>query len=382
MLRWIRGFAGLLVAMTGGYIVLVGEAGLNPANHNLCDLYKSITGLPFASCKSEFLILTIWKFAVIAAVLYLFFEAFRWVKKPKEHKDILPFPSPPSASSLPQPNMSLREAVEHVVGTAKWLGSGEGIVTKMADFIESLPQHAVLERIQSWGRKNGIGKVQSPLVPIEPLYWADHVFDLVEFYRSGLGVSRHVLSSDHSPQNDFSDIHFDTHQIAKLPRTEIEEGQPGPHPLKVEVGTSIDFYDLVRDRPRIHSLMKLFKIRVENKERSKAISGIRVSITAVSKMTSGFRFPWVLADDLQISAGDHEMIPFAKYEEWREPEKQPSPAASDTIEIVVPQSDRFRLLPIEEEHTLQVRCTGADAPPADATIKLSVVSGRLQIEKV
>jgi hypothetical protein len=165
-------------------------------------------------------------------------------------------------------------------------------------------------------------------------------------------------------------------------KIEVKNQQHEPTSFQITVGTSIDFYEVARDRPRIHSLMKLFKIRVENKERSKALSGVRVLITAVSTMASGFRFPLALANGLQISAGDHAVVSFAKYEEWREPEKQPSPVASDTIEVVVPQSDRFLLLGIEEEHVLQVRCTGVDVPPADATIKLSVVSGRLHIEKL
>jgi hypothetical protein len=150
-------------------------------------------------------------------------------------------------------------------------------------------------------------------------------------------------------------------------------------PLEMSVGKSIDFYEVVRDRPRLHSLMKRFGIKIENNDSSKTVSGIRISIPAVSTMASGYRFPWVLADNLQISAGNHEIIPFAQYEEWREPEKQPNPVASDTIEILVPNSDRFRLLGVEDEHTLQLRCTGTDVPPRDMTIKLSVASGRLRI---
>ena len=153
-------------------------------------------------------------------------------------------------------------------------------------------------------------------------------------------------------------------------------------PLEMSVGTSIDFYEVVRDRPRLHSLMKRFGIKIENNDSSKTVSGIRISITAISTMASGYRFPWVLSDNLQISAGNQEIVSFAKYEEWREPEKQPKPVTSDTIEILVPNSDRHRLLGIEDEHTLQLRCTGTDVPPGDMTIKLSVVSGRLRIEKV
>jgi hypothetical protein len=45
-------------------------------------------------------------------------------------------------------------------------------------------------------------------------------------------------------------------------------------------------------------------------------------------------------------------------------------------------SDRTLLLGIENEYTFQLRCTANDVPATDITIKVSVVGGRMQIEKV
>ena len=49
-LIWI----GLLV--TGGFITLVGQSGLEAANGNVCVLWKAISGLPFVTCHLERLI--------------------------------------------------------------------------------------------------------------------------------------------------------------------------------------------------------------------------------------------------------------------------------------------------------------------------------------
>jgi len=383
MLTWIaRIFAAGLVAMTGGYIALVGQTGLNPTNHNLCDLYKSVTGLPYVSCKFEFLILTIWKYAAIIAFLYLLFEVFRWGRKFRREREADRLAPKATLSQVPQPNMSLRDAVEYVVGTSKWLGSGEGVVTAMADFIESVPQQAVLENIRSWGRKGGIGKVQSPLIPIDASYWADHVFDLAEFYRNGSGVTRHFLSSDYLPHEDFNDVHFDKDQITKFPRAQIKQPHSTYHPLKVEVGTDIDFYELVRDRIRLHSYVKRFKIRVENDDPARTISGIKVAVTSVDPLDGNYRFPWVLSENGSINPGDHALVPLAIFEERRDPDKYPDrPYTSDTFEVPA-ISDRTLLLGIENEHTFQVRCTANDIPAVDTRIKISFVAGRARIEKV
>jgi hypothetical protein len=82
----------VLVAATGGYIGLVGQTGLESANRNLCDLYKSVTGLPFASCRFESLFLTGWKWAALVAFVLLVFDLGRWVKKKRSK-------GPASASS-------------------------------------------------------------------------------------------------------------------------------------------------------------------------------------------------------------------------------------------------------------------------------------------
>lgn len=157
-----------------------------------------------------------------------------------------------------------------------------------------------------------------------------------------------------------------------------------PRPLSISVGTSLDFYELVREpgRFRLHTSKKQFKIRIDNPNRSKTISGIKVSVTAMSPV-DGHRFPWVLADNLLISAGDHEMVPFVVYEERKEPEKYPGNlTCSDTFEIITLDRDRYRLFGIENQYTLQLKCTAAgDISFTDAIIKLSVSGGRLKIEK-
>jgi hypothetical protein len=153
-------------------------------------------------------------------------------------------------------------------------------------------------------------------------------------------------------------------------------------PLQISVGTSIDFYELVRDRPSIYSLKKRFKIRVDNTDPIRTISGVKVAIISVQPLDANYRFPWVLSENGSINSGDHALVPLAIFEERREPEKYPNqPAIYDTYEVPA-AGDRILLLGIETEHTFQLRCTANDVPAADATLRISVVAGRMQIEKV
>jgi hypothetical protein len=86
--------------MTGGYVALVGQTGLDPANRNLCDLYRSITGLPFvSSCKFESLILSGWKIAAAVAVLFLLIDTAFWIGKKVSPALIALITSPQTAAT-------------------------------------------------------------------------------------------------------------------------------------------------------------------------------------------------------------------------------------------------------------------------------------------
>jgi hypothetical protein len=150
------------------------------------------------------------------------------------------------------------------------------------------------------------------------------------------------------------------------------------HPFAITVGNDPSYYELAGRS--LYTLNKLFKIKIENADRAKTLSGCKVSILSIDPFC-GYRSPWILRDNFSLPAGDHTLIPLVKYEERREPEKYSEPAMHDTFQIEC-QNEHKPLLGIESEHRLHIRCTANDVPYMDATIKLSVVGGRMQIEKI
>lgn len=165
-------------------------------------------------------------------------------------------------------------------------------------------------------------------------------------------------------------------------KLEIKNQQKDASPLRITVGTSIDFYELAKDRLRLYSYLKRFKIRVDNTDLAKTISGIKVAVASVAPLDGNYRFPWILSENGSINPGDFASVPLALYEERSDPGKYPeNPTVSDTFEIPA-LGDRTLLLGIENEHTFQLRCTANDVPPVDAKIKISVIAGRMQIEKI
>ncbi|MGA7433874.1 MAG: hypothetical protein WBW35_25870 [Xanthobacteraceae bacterium] len=156
----------------------------------------------------------------------------------------------------------------------------------------------------------------------------------------------------------------------------LEKAYKGP--FEITVGNDPSYYELAGRS--LYTLNKLFKIKIENADREKTLTGCKVSILSIDPFC-GYRSPWILRENFSLPAGDHTLIPLVKYEERREPEKYSEPAMHDTFQIQC-QNEHKPLLGIESEHRLHIRCTANDAPYVDATIKLSVVGGRMQLEKL
>jgi hypothetical protein len=104
------------------------------------------------------------------------------------------------------------------------------------------------------------------------------------------------------------------------------------HPLQISVGIDPSYYELI-DYRSLYSLTKLFKLKIENTDRSKTLTGCKVSIISIDP-PPGYRPPWLLRENFSLPSGDSIFIPLVSYQERREPEKYPDrPTVSDTFEI-------------------------------------------------
>jgi hypothetical protein len=68
-----------LTLITAPYIWTVGQAGLETANRNICDLANSFVQLP--SCKIHFIYLGIWIAGIILAAAFVAFDLARFVRR-------------------------------------------------------------------------------------------------------------------------------------------------------------------------------------------------------------------------------------------------------------------------------------------------------------
>jgi hypothetical protein len=290
-------------------------------------------------------------------------------------------------SEEPFPNWPISELFSYI--DPDMLTRADCHVDQLWDKIgNQIRDYASVGRLKIWGRptNDGVDVLlgQRPSIRlIDPSYWAAAFFTY-SFFDSTSGDAAHTYLKFGQHGSEYTDLQVNRAEASQLWFTEqkpIELIRP-KSPLEISVGTSIDFYDLVRERPSIYSLKKRFKIRVENTDPTKTISGVKIAIISVHPLDGNYRFPWILGENGSINPGDHAHVPLAIFEERREPEKYPDqPAAYDTFEVPA-VSDRTLLLGIENEYKFQLRCTANDVPATDATIAISVLVGRMRIEKI
>jgi TIR domain len=89
-------------------------------------------------------------------------------------------------------------------------------------------------------------------------------------------------------------------------------------PLQIVVGEDGPFMESPKGGP--WSLTRRLKIAVRNNQVSNTITGCKVQITDIQPY-SGYRGPWLLAEEFTLSAGDESYIPVVQYGEARDKAK-------------------------------------------------------------
>jgi hypothetical protein len=164
-MRWaLRLFSWPLV-MTFGYIWTVGQGGLRTVNENLCDLWKDTFGHPPFPCRFNELILWLWGFLAVIAVLFIFYDLVGWFRRKRhgkradrDHKD--------------SKYMSAYEALHYIANDSCWGkrlrtvtsviedDSHKGAILKknpIFDAFSEFSRGASESNIEVLGRKDGNG---------------------------------------------------------------------------------------------------------------------------------------------------------------------------------------------------------------------------------
>jgi hypothetical protein len=148
-----------------------------------------------------------------------------------------------------------------------------------------------------------------------------------------------------------------------------------PEPLQIVVGEDGPFVDFPKGGP--WNLTRRLKIAVRNNQGSKAITGCKMQITEIQPY-SGYRGPWLLAENFTLAAGDQLYLPVVQYGEARDKSKYD---CADTI-IEVCCEGKQPLLGVDERNVLSIRATGHNVPFYDVRCAVWVdANGRLRISK-
>ena len=126
-------------------------------------------------------------------------------------------------------------------------------------------------------------------------------------------------------------------------------------PLRIIIGEEAPYVDVPKGGP--YSLTRKLKIELRNVDGSKAVTGCKVQITEMLPF-SGYRGPWIVAENFVLSAGDQTYLPIVQYGEARD--KKKCDCADTMIEVCC--TGRTPLLQIEEENILTLRATAHDVP--------------------
>jgi hypothetical protein len=152
--------------------------------------------------------------------------------------------------------------------------------------------------------------------------------------------------------------------------------QQNPKVLDLSVGTDHEYYDI--PEYGLHGFTRRYKVKLQNISSHKTISNGKVQITAIEP-PCGHRGPWLIAENITLSAGDQTFLPIASYGEAREQRRGPI----DTVFKIESQSESSPLLGIKNEHVLTIRATAQDVRYCEIKCKLWVdESGGFQIAKL
>lgn len=146
-------------------------------------------------------------------------------------------------------------------------------------------------------------------------------------------------------------------------------------PINIEVGEGRGFYEISRGAG-IYSHKRTLMIKISNVAASQSLNDCRVHIREISNCE--YHGPWVLAQNLSISSGDHVFIPLVTYGEAADIQKFD---CGDTFMIFQTIEPRPQPSPsIDVEHEVLLRVTARDVPYKDFKCMVHVDdNGQLRI---
>ncbi len=123
-----------------------------------------------------------------------------------------------------RPDIDLKEAVEIMLGSARWQGPGRKVpFDKLVDAVEGLSRRAANGQVTIWGRRiaqTDFRGRQAAVTKIPPEYWRRHRIDVAAFAANQRGVTEPLTVREGVPVSEgaYSHLRFDRAEIRKFRR--------------------------------------------------------------------------------------------------------------------------------------------------------------------
>jgi len=435
MLWAFRILSGLWI-VTFGYILTIGQAGLEPVNRNICELFNTVSPWPWQSCAFQNVIVALWALGAVASAIFLSVELIRWVRKKLKPANaanstatrVAETPKPILKCSF---NMSDAGCVRRdTIYTETFFVRVAGSADPPQQFARQTKCDWYRLRVDAEGGNipgcrgrilsvtragNELLAGENPLLPfahgnpndgtITIHEGVQEHMDLLVIFEDGraeLNVPLDRRSSSINWQEMFRyageyklklavtapdatatsiDLLFRwnlnpaTAEIVTLPESRIIAEDKPASDLQIEVGESGPFF---KTSGGPWYTKRTFNVKLSNNHDSKSAEFCRLHIITIEPQKE-YEGPWTFPEIRSLPAGDHVFIPLAEYGEVRRPEQ--GKGGDSFFSVLVGKSQP--LLPIEQQHEFLLRATAHDMPPSEFRCKLWVDDkGRFRIEKV
>jgi len=123
-----------------------------------------------------------------------------------------------------RPSIDLKEAVEIVLGSARWQGPGRTVsFDRLADVVDGLSKSAVSGQVTIWGRRieeTEIRGLQVAETKIPPEYWRRHRIDVAAFAANQRGVTEPFMAGKRAALSaaTYNHLRFDRAEVRKFQR--------------------------------------------------------------------------------------------------------------------------------------------------------------------
>jgi hypothetical protein len=280
-----------------------------------------------------------------------------------------------TTSLEPQPDMTVKEAAEHVAQSSSDVGGAAS-----HEVWRELRQAARYGRMAVWGRPESahLERPFKPMERIDPDHWRHYDFAFLRCMHSEDEARCRSEPDDPKryPLNKgYADLRVNATQVRTSWIAKISSDA-----LTIEIGDGAPFNTYVE---RLHTKTHLIRIGVVNGIQDKAVTNCQLRLEHITGPSSD-RCPVIIKQNFTINGGATEYIPLVEFVE-RIDKATPAPSRLGRIRLhfplTRPLSNGISYLDAGS-YELTLMATSAETPPARQKCRLMLADGFLNLQRL